>query len=368
MKYLILILTYFLAVVEVFAQDCSTELLKQKPGIWKANPPGSTIYVPAADLVKQKKVVAAIHAMIQSKYSPIAVEAGFSGGYSRPYENMPGNGYDYAIIPLEFYCDGKLIKKVGETGTYFSIAANMFSAEIYDSVQGDRLSGEGFNVMNDMPIKKDGYWYFKEWDVSLAFGIEGKKSMWLVTYDGKLPFAYVTKKEFLVKRRKALPVLMNFSAFGFKDALRNNEMTKGFKETEYKNDPAKLEHYMKMDYQQIKQRYEKFLAETEKDYKPAFDKIDKQLKMSEAELNEQAIVKIDPKDHLSYLFTNDDDPFGKILIKPNPGYFNRKLPKSSPQFFSIFMTGCHTEPVAAKFMTDIIKAVDFSQLKNMLGK
>ena len=141
-----------------------------------------------------------------------------------------------------------------------------------------------------------------------------------------------------------------------------------FKETEYKSDPAKLKKYMTMDYLQIKARYEKQLAENEKRHQPAFTRLETQLKMAPAELNRFAVVKMDPQDHLSYLFTDDNDPFGKVLIKPNPAYFNKQLPKSSPQFFSILITGSHKDRIAAKFMADIMKSVDFAALKNMLGK
>ena len=123
-----------------------------------------------------------------------------------------------------------------------------------------------------------------------------------------------------------------------------------------------------MDYLPIKERYEKLLTDNEKQYKPAFDKIDAQLKMPADELSKQAIVKNDAHDHLSYLFTDDNDPFGKVLIKPNPGYFNNKIPKSVPQLIWIYIIGNNKEPIAAKFMTDIIKAVDFNLLLNMLGK
>ena len=266
----------------------------------------------------------------------------------------------YRIITLDFYCDGNVIKIEDEVPTYFSLNDNMFEAEIYDTAQEDILLG--YNVMYDMPVEKNGYWYFKE------IGFDIKSSMWLITYDGKLPYTYVTKKEFLDKRKRSLSVQMQISAAGFKDILKNIEIEKGFKEKEYKNDPAKLEKYMKMDYLQIKERYEKQLADNEKTYKPAFDKIDAQLKMPAAELSQQAIVKSDPNDHLSYLFTDDDDGFGKILIKPNPGYFNKKIPKSSPQFFWIYVRANPKNPIVAKFMTDIIKAVDFTILKNMLGK
>ena len=90
--------------------------------------------------------------------------------------------------------------------------------------------------------------------------------------------------------------------------------------------------------------------------------------MPETELNQPAIVKKDPDDNLSYLFTNDDDPFGEVLIKPNPGYFNKKLPRSTPQFFWVYVAWDHNEPIATKFREDIMSAVDFATLKNMLGK
>ena len=366
MKYLILITIVFIPLYAP-AQDCNQTALLQKPGTWKESS-GGLSGVAAADLAKEKKVVAAIHSMVKSKYSPRGVNANYNGGYQSPQSNMPGNGYSYSIIPLNFYCDGKTVKEASGTSTHFSISANMFDAEIYDPAQGDRLLAEGFNVMNDMPIEKDGYWYFKDIDASLGFGITGKTSTWLITYDGKLPFAYVTKKEFLEKRKINLSNARLSSVSASTDVLKRIEIEKGYKEAEYKNDPEKLKRYMKMDYLSTKERYEKLIADNDKEYKPAFEKIEAQLKMPPNELTKLAIVKQDPNDYLSYLFTDDEDPFGKILIKPNSGYFNNKLPKSSPQFFWIYVRGSHQEPIATQFMTDIIKAIDFAVLKNMLGK
>jgi len=191
--------------------------------------------------------------------------------------------------------------------------------------------------------------------------------MLLITFDGKLPYSYVTRKEFLEKRKHSLLIQMNSAASGMKDVLQNNEIEKKYKEEEFKNDPAKLSRYLKMDYTQIKERYEKMLATNENDFKPAFAKIENQLKAAEAELNQPAIIKNDPYDHLSYLFADKDDPFCKILIKPNPGYFNKKLPASAAQFFWVYLCGDHNNPVTAKFMHDITGAIDFDLLKKLLG-
>jgi hypothetical protein len=352
----------------VIAQDCSKELLLQKPGKWKAGIKGSEGGTPA-DLAKEKKIVSAIHNMITAKYSPLGVEAGYQGAFGRPQPNTPANDYYYSIIPLNYYCDGNSLKTAHESSTYFQVSANFPFAEIYESPDiSQATSGTGYHSISDMPVEKNGIWIFKETDASLGFGMTGKSSAWLITYAGKLPYSYVTKKEFLENRKKILANSMMESSNGFKDVLKRIEIEKGFKEKEYKNDPEKLKKYMKMDYSDTKARYEKLLADIEKTYQPAFAKIEALLKLPATELNRQAIVKADPADHLSYLFTDDTDPFGKILIKPNPGYFNIKLPRSSPQFFGVQIKGNHKEPIAAKFMTDIMKAVDFTILKNMLGK
>jgi len=366
MNYLIA-LTIVLFSVSASAQNCTTESLLQKPGVWKESS-GGLYGIAAADLVREKKTVAAIHKMIKSKYSPMGVNALSNGGYNSPQSYMPVNSYIYSIIPLNFYCDGGAIKTVHETSTYFQIGVNFFADEIYDTAQGDRSLAEGYNVLSQMPVEKDGYYYFKEKDVTLGFGIPGKSSRWLITYDGKLPYAYVSKKEFLEKRKRNLFIQLRNEATSIKDVLKNIEIGKGFKDAEYKNDAAKMQRYMKMDYQPSKERYEKQLADIETTYKPAFSKIEALLKMPAKELTEPAIVKNDPTDHLSYVFTTENDPFGKILIKPNSGYFDKKFPRSVPQFFSVDIVGDHKDPISAKVIADLITAVDFATLKNMLGK
>ena len=361
MKYLLLF-SIILFSISSSAQNCSEESLLKTPGILKADAQGGGRELPTADLAKHKKVLATIINMIKSRYTPMGIKSLFHENYGHPITYRPVNEYAYSIIPLNFYCEGNTIKIANKTATYFQISVNFFDAEIYAPFNNDEAtSGTGFHYMPDMPIKKDGYWYFNK--IS-----DGVGSTWLITYDGQLPFAYVTKKEFLEVQKKLVAKAMLMAASGFKDVLKNKEIEKGFKEKEYKNDPEKLKKYMKMDYLEIKARYEKLLSDNEKDYKPAFDKIESQLKMPAAELNQQAIVKLDPHgSHLAYLFTDDNDGFGQVLIKPNPAYF-KKLPKSSPQFFWVYLRGSHKDPIALKFMTDIMKAVDFATLKNMLGK
>ena len=348
------------------AQDCTNESLLQKPGTWKESS-GGTSNVSATDLPREKKVLTAINTMIKSKYAPLGVSAFMNESYDRPESIMTCNSYRYSILPLNYYCDGNAIKTATETSTTFELTVNKFDVDIYDTTNEGRALDEGFHVMPHLPIEKDGYWFFKEIDASLGFQMSGKSCMWLITYDGKLPYSYVTKKEFLEKRKRSLFTLMENSAIGLKDNLKTIELEKTLTEKEYKSDPEKLKKYVK-GYQYTKDKYEKFLTDNEKPFKLAFENIETQLQMSAEILNQKAIVKRDPNDTYNYLFTDDNDKFGEVLIKLNPSYFNKKLSKTVPQFFLIYITWNHNEPIATKFREDIISAIDFATLKNMLGK
>ena len=138
---------------------------------------------------KEKTILASIHSIIKANYSPQWAEADFSYAFSRPYPEMPANSYSYNILVLSFYCDGKNIKTAHETSTSLQIGINQFDSEIYETLGDDTSEGKGFHSMDDMPAEKDGYYFFKEKNASIGFGESGKTTMWLITYDGQLPYA-----------------------------------------------------------------------------------------------------------------------------------------------------------------------------------
>jgi hypothetical protein len=339
----------------------------QKPGIWKEGMKGSASGIPATDLDKERKVVAALHNMIKSKYTPMGVEADFNGSYDRSEMEIPVNLYNYNIYFMQYYCENNIIKTDHETSTTLTIAANRFDGKIYETPDESNTSGEGYYSLIKMPVEKDGCFYFEE-DASLGFSMTGKSRNWLITFDGKLPYAYVTKKEFLEKQKHMLLTATPESIGSSKESLKQNEKEKALKEAEYKNDPEKLQRYMKNYYMYNKDRFEKDVTRTEQNFNSALTKIETLLKMPSGELGQPAIVKKDPNDYLSYLFTTNEDKFGRVLIKPNPGYFNSKLAQSTPQFFLVNITGNEKEAVASKVMTDLMKSFDFIALKNMLEK
>ena len=365
MKYVLLLWALFVS-LNTYAQDCTEASILQKPGIWKEGMKGSVSGIPVADLDKERKVVASLQNLIKSKYTPIGVEADFNGSYDSPDAETHVNMYDFNIYFMPYYCKNNVIKAADETSTTFSIGSNRFNGNIY-AIPNETASSEGYYFLKNMPVQKEGYFYFEE-NASLGFGITGKSRNWLITLDGKLPYAYVTKKEFLEKQKQMLLKALPMEIESTNESLMQIEQQKTQLQAEYKNDPGKFQRYLKNDYQYKKDRFEKNILTTEQNYKNALTRIELLLKMPSAESEQPAIVKQDPGDNLSYLFTTDDDAFGKVLIKPNPGYFNNKLSRSSPQFFLVNVTGNEKDPVAAKVMTDLMKDFDFSALKNMLGK
>jgi hypothetical protein len=357
---------FLLAINHATAQECTAEWVQGKPGNWKVGLKGSEIGSPA-ELAKEKAIIARLHKMILAKYTPVGVECIFHGAFEA-VDDGRSNSFNYSLFPMNYYCDNNQVKTAHETSAYFSIAANSFFSYIYDLPEIESASGAGFHFIPNMPVEKDGYWVFPEADVTLGFGIKGRAQSWLVTYPGKLPFAYVTKKEFLEKRIRILEREKQLANEGFRDVLKRIEMEKGFKEKEYKNDPQKMAHYLRMDYQSTKERYEKLVKDQDRNFQPAFDKLEAQMKLPVAELSAPAIVKMDPEDHLSYLFTEDSDPFGKVLIKPHAAYFNAKLTRSSPQFFWILMRGNPKDPQFKGFYKGVTNALDFSLMKTLVGK
>jgi hypothetical protein len=327
MKYLLLLWALYASMI-VYGQDCNPAMVSQKPGIWKEGMKGSVSGIPAAELEKEKKVVAAIHLMFKSKYSPVGVEADYNGSYDRPDTEVPVNIYDYNIYFLHYICKGNVIKTNDETSTTLTVSANRFDSKIYEKPDENNLPAEGFYSLKKMPVATDGNYYFEE-KASLGMGETGKSRNWLITYDNKLPFSVVTKKEFLEKQKNMLILAMPKAIEGANASYK---------------------------------------TKTEQDYKKAIAKIETLLKLPSADSDQPAIVKQDPNDYLSFLFTTNDDAFAKVLIKPNSGYFNSKIPRSSPQFFVVNLTGDEKEPVAAKVMSDVLKDLDFAALKGMLGK
>src|ERR1035437_7876714 len=188
-KYLALLFSIIVIAIASSAQECTPELLAQKPGTWKAGQQGSIHGVSPADLVAEKAVLASIHKLVNTNYSPKGCQVLYSNAYSK----YPSDGdvwiadpYQCTMYILPFLCDSKSTDKSKYTvaiasATNVTITANeiswlntLFAATIHDDFRG-------YLKLEDRPVKKDGYYFFGKDKVDPKQEIVDYQ--WLITYN-----------------------------------------------------------------------------------------------------------------------------------------------------------------------------------------
>ena len=328
MKYLTLLALIFLS-ANAFSQDCTKELLAQKPGTWKAGMRGSVANVKATDLAKEKSVTAGIHKMVFANYKPTGCQVSYStvyGKYLNAGQNWVADPYHYSMYILRYLCDQQSADKSKyyvdySTPTTVNITANViyWLNNLYAAnIATDDL--RGYLKMKVMPVKKDGVYFMGE-EVVGDGNLENKikEYRWLITYNDTLPFSYISRKEYLLIQKMRL-----------EKTVKESPGEKSF-----------LDQYLK--------------------------NINDYLAKSETELSKPAICNWNEEERFER-FVEEGAPGSFIAVKPNLAYFRKKLPMSSPQFFTVVYKIAHGDPVFEKNIDEIKKAVDFAALKNMLGK
>ena len=324
MKYLLLFSVILFSIASS-AQDCTQELLAKKPGTWKVGIKGSIVNVSAADLIKEKAVMAGIHKMVSSNYKPMGCQILFATSFGKPAlagQTWLADPYSYSMYILRYLCDQQSTDKSKyyvdyATPTTVNINANViFSlSNLYAKDLDD--DSRGYLKMTKRPEKKDGYYFMGEEKVDYNSPIYEYR--WLITYNDTLPFSYISRKEYLLIQKKRLE----------KD-VKDNPGEKAFLEQYFKN-------------------------------------INDYLAKPETELSKPAICIWNDEQRFKQ-FVEEGTKGSFIAVKPNLAYYKKNLPKSSPQFFTVVYKISKGDAVFEENMEAIKKAVDFAVLKNMLGK
>jgi len=311
------------------AQECSKEELQKKPGIWKAGMKGQIVNVSATDLAKERSVTAAIHKMISSNYKPTGCQITYATAFGKNMsagEQWVADPYYYSMYILRYLCDENSKDKSkyyvdDATPTTVNISANAIFSLI--NLYAANLPADdfrGYLKLKERPVLKDGYYFMGEEVVGDSHR-ENKiiEYRWLITYNDTLPFTYVTRKEYLLIQKKRLEQ-------DIKDSP---------------SDKAWLGQFLK--------------------------KVNDYLEKPESELNKPAICMWNEEERFEK-FVDEGTRGSFIAVKPNLAYYRKKLPMSSPQFFSVVYKIAQGDPVFEENIANIQKAVNFSQLRAMLGK
>lgn len=325
MKYILFFSIFFLSIL-ASAQDCTQESLSKLPGSWKTGIKGSIVNVSAADLIKEKAVMASIHQMVSSNYKPMGCQTLFATSFGKPSlegQTWLADPYYYSLYILRYVCDQQSTDKSKyyvdvSTPTTVTITANVIFAlnNLYAAtIPADDF--RGYLKLKQRPVSKDGYYFLGEEKVDYNSPIYEYR--WLITYNDTLPFSYLTRKEYLLIQKKRL-------------------------EKDIKESPGEktyLDKYLK--------------------------NISDYLSKPESELNKTAVCMWNEEQRFEK-FVEEGTRGSFIAVKPNLAYYKKNLPKSSPQFFSIVYRVSKGDVVFEENIEAIKKAVDFAKLKNMLGK
>jgi hypothetical protein len=311
------------------SQDCTPEALAQKPGSWKAGIAGAVRNVTAAELAKEKAVLAAIHKMISASYKPTGAQALYANAFDGPDPNSGRNwvagNYWYSIYVLRYFCDNNSADKSKfiinpSTATTLNIFANVFNGP---GLRASELSDDelrGYLKLSRKAEKKDGYYFMGEEVVGDShLPKKTKEYRWLITYNDTLPFYYVSRKEYLQLTKKRL-----------EKTIKENGNSSGY-------------------------------------YTPFMKSIDDWLKKPEAELSKPAICMWNDEENFNG-FVEEGTKGSFFAIKPNMTYYRKRLARSTPQFFYVVYKVAGSSDVEVSNMNAIMKAVDFNILRSMLGK
>ncbi len=328
MKISLLTIAFFFS-IQLFSQDCTKELLAQKPGTWKVGQQGFINNVNPIDLVKEKSVISYFHKMVSTKYNPTGCQISYSTVFGKELNagvNWIADPFHYSMYILRYICDSHSKDKSKyyvdySTTTTVDITANVIFS--LNTLYASEMPGDdfrGYLKLKQKPKMLDGYYFMGE---EVVGGTESdseiKETRWLITYNDTLPFYYVTRREYLLIQKKRL-----------EKSIKDNSGDRG-----YSN---------------------KFI-----------NNINEYLKKPESELNEPAICMWNEEERFEK-FVDEGTKGSFFAVKPNIEYYHKKLSKSTPQFINVVYTLSTGDPVFEENISNIKKAIDFAALKKLLGK
>jgi hypothetical protein len=369
----------FFGMGNCIAQNCTQASIMSTPGKWKQRPtspmaPGRIKKLPA-----EMKTCATIHDIISKKYSPKGVECEYEyvliDGLNTEVKNH-GYQFHYELGFEEYYCDGGVLTIVPTSAapTHVSIFANHPGVDFTRNVSGMFLTEnerDHYGWIKNMPVFKDGVWFLGEETETGDYAL-AKKLGWLVTYDGKLPFEYVTRKEYLEKVKAKLALQLKENIAASKDVIQIRPKAEQEKEKNemvemFVKGSARANKYL-AEYKTDEEKLEESIKRNKEDYAEKLAVVEKQLKEPEAELKKTAIVNQQTTSDEFTVFAKENDPYAVIVVKDNPAYFNPKLPVTVPQLFYIKWVYEFKRPAMQQAYTGVMKNFDFVALKNLLGK
>jgi hypothetical protein len=360
-------------------QPCNDEAIMNTKGSWKKLSDANIFpdqSFPKNQFAQVNSRIDKMQQLLQLAYpEPKGMEASW-------YHNITGNAavkggpvpYELDAAFHTYFCNAydKKIELGGETSTNFYIWSNQLYHWIADPVKMYVIQQQPVYLLPKKRGELNGYALYE--GPYNGVGSDYSRAI-IITRTGQSPYLPVTQKQFL-------KAFLNDNETGFaKDlAFQKNRTVKTDQEEEVEKKkyietleritPADklarakdnfLQHYITS-----KQRKEATIAATiknhERDIKPAQDRLADSLNL---DLEQPAILDFD--NLLLFKTFSTEEKGGRQLVRLNPGYFNRNLPRYVPQFLMVYWSWGR-DAAAKNWRAQVEKNFDFNALKEMIDK
>jgi hypothetical protein len=325
-----------------FAQvTCDQAQIDLKERSWKKDPDALTSKAGAANLPKEQAVNQKIYSVVQALYpKPKGGEIVWAGYFDSPKTDKQ---YPNAWAADFFF---KPYKCINNKEVLISYRSSLF---IYCNSLGFMggkmtLNGKEYSTTRALSEIRDGNIYFI-WDKDNPDNAEEE---WLITYPGKLPYTYVSRKEYLVEAKaeqtKEMEKMVKSVESGHKIRPQAEQDAEKQKEIDYykKNySGPRLETMMvqyEKSYKSDQQKLDDAVALTRKNYQELFTAIDNYLNNSTEEYLSQPAVVLPYGTYSFRSFEkNTTDKNLVYIIRDNPEYYNKNLPVTEPQYIAVLL-------------------------------
>ena len=335
----------FLVLLFTFPADlysqCNQTETEQKEHGWRKIEDASANKIPPALLTQQQETVRKISEIAKALYSkPKGAEISWYGNYFvRKIVNQYPNSYDADIILQNYKCiNNKEVLLSYNSSVFVGVNSLTFMSSDLD------MNGKSYVTLRALFTKKDGYIYYI-FDENDKYKREEE---WILAYPDKLPFTYMTRKEYITEARadqakkyeaKTAELKKSYKVRpkteqeadkqklidGFKKSYQGDALTARIEQfnRDYKTDEQRLDEALKFNtafYDKILSNYDQFLASHSEEY-----------------LSQPAIVLPYTRENFDGFEKNLNDKNLVYILKDNPEYYNKNLPVSAPQYFSVLI-------------------------------
>lgn len=359
------------------AQECTPEILAQKPGQWRKVPDFNHSRFPKELVGHAKSVVELFSKLILEVYpQPEGCEARWYGRYDSSDDDTGlVQSYQFTSLFLMYLCSANQqgFVRSDETNDWIYVVANY----------GERLNGfltvngKRFSTMKRPSAVKDGMLYFEYPNSASSPDEKGLWiNAWMITYPGKLPYVPVTRKEYLQEARQEVAKTQieaiervkkttRIRPAAEQEAAKNREVE--YLRKSYPDSPRRWQRYLE-DYRTDEQRLQETIDHLTEQHQATIDMMDDLLRsLSPEELQKPAVVSV-----IATAFKGFEDDFkgrnANMLIRWNPDYFDKKLSRAAPQFITVLIRE-ERRDIPFVGVTRLLKQkFRFDALSSMLGK